>query len=76
MEHLPWSQSHAFSVCSSQPFPRDPCKVGTIVSSILQLGKLRLREVKMLFKQAATGPYSAFVQVTKDTPPLLDKVPG
>lgn len=32
------------------------------------LGKLKLREVMMLLKQAATGPYSAFVWVTKRYP--------
>lgn len=70
MEQLLWPDMESSPICVliSAEFPRNPCEVGTIILSILQLGKLRLGEVKMLLKQAATGPYSAFVWVTKRHP--------
>lgn len=78
MEQLLWPVIESGPICvlTSSEFPRNPCEVVTSIFSILQLGKLRLREVMMLLKQAATGPYSAFVGLQKDTPPLVDKVPG
>lgn len=78
MEHLLWpgTEPGPFCVLILAELPRNPFQVGTVISSILQLGKLRLTEVKLLFKQAATGPYSASCGLQNDTLPLVDKVPG
>lgn len=70
MEQLLWPDMEPGAICVfiSAEFPRNPCEVGTIIFSILQLWKLRLGEVMILLKQAATGPYSAFVWAVKRHP--------
>lgn len=78
MEQLLWPdvESGPIPVLISSEFPRNPCEVVTSIFSILQVGKLRLREVKILLKQAATDPYSASVWVTKTPLPWWTKYLG